>query len=103
MTGLPTLPFDQPNPLRLADRLRELQDERPISRVRTPAGDEAWLVTRYAEARALFADERLGRSHPNPDQAAKTTHSIMGAAVNQDHDSEDAEHARMRARLVPCF
>lgn len=66
---LPTLPFEQPAPLAIAPLLRALQAERPITRVQTPAGDEAWLVTRYAEVKELLADQRLGRSHPNPRHA----------------------------------
>ena len=59
---LPTLPFDRPNVLDVAPRMRELQAEGPITRVRTATGDEAWLVTRYDEVKTLFADPRLGRS-----------------------------------------
>jgi pentalenolactone synthase len=70
--------------------------------VRTQAGDEAWLVTRYEQVRELFADPRLGRSHPNPDQAARVNNSALLGGAIADED-EDANHAMMRAMLVPAF
>ena len=66
----PQLPFDRPNVLEVAPLYAVLRAEAPITPVRTPAGDPAWLVTRYEEVRALFGDSRLGRSHPNPAEAA---------------------------------
>ncbi|MCC3774674.1 cytochrome P450 [Streptomyces sp. UNOB3_S3] len=47
------------------DRLRR---EAPVSRLRLPTGDGAWLVTRYADVRALLRDPRLPSTarHPVP-------------------------------------
>ncbi len=103
MTELPTLPFDRPDVLSLAPRMRELRAEAPIVKVRTAAGDEAWLVTRYDEVRTLFANPLLGRSHPKPDEAAKISESALIGGARSGYDTEDADHARMRARLVPRF
>jgi pentalenolactone synthase len=103
MTELPTLPFDRPDALSLAPRLLELQAEAPIARVRTATGDEAWLVTRYDEVKQLFNDPRLGRSHPNPEQAARVSESALLGGAADGFDTEDADHALMRARLVPRF
>jgi cytochrome P450 len=103
MSALPTLPFDRPDPFGVPPTLRRLQAEAPIVRVRTAAGDEAWLVTRYEEVRALFADPRLGRSHPDPESAARITNSALMGGARGDFDTEDADHARMRRLLVPCF
>lgn len=103
MTELPTMPFQKPDLLSLAPKLLELQAETPITRIRTVVGDEAWLVTRYEDVKALFADPRLGRSHPNPEEAARTTASVLLRNTAKDFDTEDADHARMRSRLVPRF
>lgn len=103
MTELPTLPFDRPDLLALAPRMRELRAEAPIVRVRTAAGDPAWLVTRYDEIKELFADPRLGRSHPKPEEAAKISESALLGSAKDGYDTEDVDHARMRARLVPRF
>lgn len=103
MTELPTLPFDQPDVLRLAPLMRELQTEAPITKVRTGVGDEAWLVTRYDEVRALFADPRLGRSHPHPERAARLSDSALLGGPMEDYEGEDERHGLMRTRLVPRF
>jgi cytochrome P450 len=102
MTDLPQLPFARTGLLDAPPQLLKLQAEGPIARIRTQVGDEAWLVTRYDEVRELFADPRLGRSHPNPEQAARLTNSaIMSGAV--DDKDEDTNHAMMRALLMPAF
>jgi hypothetical protein len=43
----------------------------PVRRMRTPAGDPAWQVDGYREIKELLTDPRLGRSHPQPEQAAR--------------------------------
>lgn len=101
--NLPTLPFSSPNLLTMAPTLRALQEQAPITRVRTAVGDEAWLVTRYDEVKALFGDQRLGRSHPRPDEAARISGSPLMGGADGNFDTEDADHARMRALLVPRF
>jgi len=102
MSDLPQLPFAQTAVLDPPPGLLRLQAEGPIVRVRTQTGDEAWLVTRYEEVRELFADPRLGRSHPNPDEAARVSNSVLiGGAVADDN--EDENHAMMRAMLMPAF
>jgi cytochrome P450 len=71
------LPFDQPHPLRMAPVLCRMQREGVIHRVRTAVGDQAWLVTGYEEVRRLLADDRLGRSHPEPAKAARMGDSAL--------------------------
>ena len=100
---LPTLPFDRPNVLELAPRMRELQESMPVARVRTATGDLAWLVTRYADVRALFADPRLGRTHPRPAAAARVSESALLGGSSAGFETEGADHASMRSRLVPRF
>jgi cytochrome P450 len=100
---LPTLPFEQPALLSIAPLLRTLQAERPITRVRTPAGDAAWLVTRYAEVKELFGDRRLGRSHPDPEHAPRISDSILFGGPMERYETEHADHAQMHALLTPFF
>ncbi len=102
-SDLPRLPFERPSPLDLAPMYAALLAEAPIRRVLTPAGDEAWLVTGYDEARRLFADPRLGRSHPRPQTAARICASTMVGGPVGDHETEHDLHARMRRLLVPAF
>jgi pentalenolactone synthase len=75
----------------------------PVHRVRTPVGDEAWLVTEYAQVRRLLDDERLGRSHREPETAARTGESALFGGPLGDFDTEVTDHARLRALLQPHF
>ncbi len=75
-----------------------------IRRVITLAGDPAWLVTRYDDVKALLADQRLGRSHPDPAHAPRVSGSaIFGGPTGDDPAAEDADRVRMRRLLAPVF
>lgn len=75
----------------------------PIHRVRTPVGDEAWLVTGYAEVRELLDDDRLGRSHRSPQTAPRSRASALFGGPIGDFDAEFSGQERMRALLNPHF
>lgn len=97
------LPFEQADPLQVAPLLRQLLTRGPIHRVRTAVGDEAWLVTGYEQVRRLLADERLGRSHPDPDNAARSGESALFGGPLGNYDTEQADSARLRSLLAPHF
>ena len=97
------LPFEQAHPLQVAPLLRQLQRDGVIHRVRTMAGDQAWLVTGYEEVRGLLADERLGRSHPDPARAARLGKSALFGGPMGNYDTEPTDHARLRSLLHPHF
>jgi len=101
---LPAMPFDRSGVLELAPAYRALQGEQPISRVRTPAGDVAWLVTGYEVVKELFTDDRLGRAHPDPEHAPRFSNSFLflGGSVGT-YETEKADHARMRRVLTRSF
>ncbi len=99
----PRMPFDRPNVLEVAPLYEVLRREGPIVPVRTPAGDPAWLVTRYDEARDLWGDPRLGRSHPAPEDAAKISDAAIMGGPSGSYETEEADHTRMRKLLVPSF
>jgi len=83
--------------------LRQLQQDGVVHRVRTAVGDQAWLVTGYEEARRLLADERLGRSHPDPAKAARLGASVLFGGPMGNYDTEQADNARLRSLLQPHF
>ena len=97
------LPFDRPNVLDIAPLYAVLHRETAPVRVRTPAGDPAWLVTRFQQARELFADPRLGRSHPQPEKAARISDAAIINGPSGEYETEKAAHSRMRSLLVPAF
>ncbi|MEU0846254.1 cytochrome P450 [Streptomyces sp. NPDC005962] len=94
------MPFEQTNVLQLAPGLRTLQSQGAVHRVRTAEGDEAWLVTGHARVRQLLDDDRLGRSNPDPEAAAKDSGSAILAGLLGDFATD---HARLRALLEPHF
>jgi cytochrome P450 len=98
----PALPFDRTGLLGIPPMLRELQDRCPITRVRARTGDEVWMVTGHAELRQLFGDARLGRSHPDPEHAARLSDSLLGGPVGSC-ETEDTDTKRMHALLTPFF
>ena len=103
---LPSLATEREGLLRLrpSTLLRDLQEQAPICRVRTPAGDEAWLVTRYAEVKQLLMDERIGRSHLDPASAPRyVDNPLLDMLIIPDHEAARDAHKQTRAWLAPNF
>jgi pentalenolactone synthase len=76
---------------------------RSVQRVTTPAGDPAWLVIEYEDIKALLADPRLGRSHPEPERAARyATSAIFGGPMGAPAN-ERGDHNWMRRLLAHSF
>ncbi|OKI01859.1 cytochrome [Streptomyces sp. CB02923] len=100
---LPELTTEPPAVLRMSPLLRDLQERSPLCRVKTPAGDEAWLVTRYAELKALLLDERLGRAHPDPANAPRYVRNPFLDILITDDDPASAHklHIETRGLLTP--
>jgi cytochrome P450 len=97
------LPLTRPNVLDLAPLYDLLRRESPVTPVTTPAGDPAWLVTRFDEVRLLLGDPRLGRSHPDPDRASRITTAAVQEGPSGTYETEQADHKRMRKLLTPAF
>ncbi|MDT7805748.1 MAG: hypothetical protein QOI78_9181 [Actinomycetota bacterium] len=102
-TDTPRLPFARPNVLEIAPLYDVLRRQGPVVRVTTPVGDPAWLVTGFDLVRAVLSDPRFGRSHPAPEEASSLSDAAILSRPQGDHDTEHAEHARMRKMLVPSF
>ncbi|MFG1636244.1 cytochrome P450 [Pseudonocardia alni] len=102
-TERPRLPFTRPNLLDLAPFYEVLRREAPIAPVTTPAGDPAWLVTRFAEVRELLGDKRFGRSHPEPEKASRISTAAVQDGPTGTYENEAEEHGRMRRLLTPAF
>jgi cytochrome P450 len=97
------LPFPREDIFDLAPQARELLQTRSIARVRTLVGDEAWIVTGYALVKELFTDERLGRSHPEPEKAPRVSNFYLGGGPIGDFETERTVSQRFRKLLTPAF
>ena len=92
-------PFDPP------PGLRELQAEAPITRVRWWDGSFPWVVSRYADQRALLADPRISADSTHP------SHPHRAAGMREAHQKhgrpfirmDDPEHARLRRMVSAPF
>ena len=101
---LPSMPFDRSDVLEIAPMYRLLREERPLTRVRTPAGDVAWLASGYDVVKELLLDVRLGRAHRDPERAPRFSNSalILGGSIG-DYETDRAANDRMRRLLTPAF
>jgi pentalenolactone synthase len=70
--------------------------------MRTAAGDVGWLVTRYADVKALCADYRIGRSHPDPPAAPRLWEAALFSPAN-NYETELADHRQWRRVLAKGF
>ncbi|MFJ4923810.1 cytochrome P450 [Streptomyces sp. NPDC088725] len=64
---LPAMPVERATPLDPPTEYYQLREEQPVTRVRFPNGSTGWLVTRFEEGSAVFADPRLSARRPRHD------------------------------------
>lgn len=74
-----------------------------VQRITTQAGDPAWLITGYDTIRQLLVDRRLGRSHPDPENAARYSESVIFGQAVPSSPTEREDHARIRRLLGRSF
>ncbi|MES5819997.1 cytochrome P450 [Streptomyces sp. RG80] len=89
-------PFDPP------PGLKELQGQGPLTKVRLWDGSEPWLVTRYAEQRALLGDARVSSDIDRPGFPSKAS-SEGGEGKLSFIMMDDPEHARLRRLVTAPF
>jgi cytochrome P450 len=89
-------PFDPP------PRLRELQERTRLTKVRLWDGKTPWLVTRYADQRALLADPRISSDVTKPGYPSPAARSGDGSSISFIL-MDDPEHARLRRMVTAPF
>ncbi len=89
-------PFDPP------PALKELQQRGPLTKVRLWDGSEPWLVTRYAEQRALLGDARVSADTDRPGYPTKADPEA-GEGKLSFIMMDDPEHARLRRMVTAPF
>ena len=86
----------EPNP-----RLDQLRETEPVSRVRPPFGDDAWLVTRYADVRTVLSDPRFSRAAAISETAARATPVVP--PPNSIISMDPPDHTRLRRLVGKAF
>ncbi|WP_260470599.1 cytochrome P450 [Streptomyces sp. RP5T] len=86
-----------------------LREHAPVRRTRLPSGVEAWLVTRYADARQALADGRLSK---NPDHHAEDAHGKNKTGIPGERSAnlmthllniDPPDHTRLRRLVSKAF
>ena len=98
------VPFDEDSyyqdPLGFFARLRE---SRPVAPVPMPAYGRAWIVTRYADVRAVLTDPRLARDvHRWPGGGRSRPSEATGVYAHMLH-ADPPDHTRMRRLVQKAF
>ncbi|MGW0576093.1 cytochrome P450 [Streptomyces sp. NPDC002920] len=93
-TDVRPYPFDRPSAMQPCPVYKNLRETCPVSRVRMPSGDNAFLVTTYDEVRTVLSDQRFSRAATLEDGAPRL------AAAPQKFKSllnmDPPEHTRVR-------
>ncbi|WP_342211071.1 MULTISPECIES: cytochrome P450 family protein [unclassified Streptomyces] len=86
-----------------------LREHSPVHRTTLPSGVEAWLVTRYADARQALADSRLSKNpaHHAKDAQGRSKTGIPGerSANLMTHllNIDPPDHTRLRRLVSKAF
>jgi cytochrome P450 len=93
-------PFPWNPVMQMPEALRGLRKD-PVVEVTLPSGDNALLVTRYNDVRALFADERLSHNIARPDVARifAGTELFVDPRINRD----PPRHTNVRGLVTHAF
>jgi len=93
-------PFDP------AAELGQIRAQNPLVRMTYPDGHEGWLITGYAEARAVLGDQRFSSRYElahYPMPGAENTGEFPPAPPGDMTGIDAPEHTRYRKRLVGKF
>ncbi|WP_210583879.1 cytochrome P450 [Streptomyces sp. GESEQ-35] len=82
-----TYPMYGPTALGAPEEWDRLRRECPVARVTLPSGDEASLLTRYADVREVLSDGRFSR-RLDADDAARIADSESGGVFNRGADRD---------------
>jgi cytochrome P450 len=108
-------PFGPPERLEINPRYARLREHEPLSRVRLPYGEDAWLAVRHEDVRTVFGDARFSRAaaetrdepRVGPDRAGRNLlnmdppeHSRLRRLVSKAFTARRVEELRPRARQI---
>jgi cytochrome P450 len=95
------IPFEDAFRFDPSPTFAELREHRPVARVRTLAGAEVWLVTRYDDVRMVLADPRFSRAAVVKQGAPRV--ALAKPMPNSLTTTDPPEHTRLRKLVSSTF
>ena len=93
-------PFSVPDRLVVDPTYGELRENEPMTRVKLPYGEEAWLATRYEDVRTVLGDVRFGRAPAvQRDEPRLTPRQQYSGMLTMD----PPDHTRLRRLVAKAF
>ncbi|MBW4722477.1 cytochrome P450 [Saccharothrix obliqua] len=102
MTTAVSYPFGEPARLDPEPEFATLRAERPVSRVRLPFGEEAWLATRYEDVRTVLGDPRFSRAAATGRDEPRLRPAAVGVPGNI-MALDPPDHTRLRRLVMKAF
>ncbi|WP_433803084.1 cytochrome P450 [Actinomycetospora sp. CA-084318] len=103
-TGDPHYPMARQCPFDPPRELNAIQEQEPIRRVTLWDGSHPWLVTRYADVRAVLADQRFSADVFTPGYPATSPSvAIRRRSAPSFIAMDDPQHAFFRKMLISEF
>jgi cytochrome P450 len=93
-------PFGVNERLDLHPLYRHLQEHEPLSKVRMPYGQAAWLVTRYQDVKTVLGDPRFSRAEASRHDQPRVTPDALPLGLL---DMDPPEHTRLRRLVAKAF
>ena len=93
-------PFGANVRLDLHPQYRALQEHEPLSRVRMPHGEAAWLVTRFEDVKTVLGDPRFSRTEASRHDQPRMTPDPLPLGLL---DMDPPEHTRLRRLVAKAF
>ncbi|MGA5299488.1 cytochrome P450 [Nucisporomicrobium flavum] len=93
-------PFSDPDRLDLDPLYAQLRREEPVTRVRLPFGEEAWLATRLQDVKTVLGDLRFSRAAAVGRDEPRTTPRQIGTGILS---MDPPDHSRLRRLVAKAF
>ncbi len=95
-----TYPFNVAEALDLDPTYAQLREQEPLSRVKLPYGEEAWLATRYEDVKVVLGDPRFSRAATvERDEPRLRPRQQVGGILSMD----PPDHTRLRRMVAKAF
>jgi cytochrome P450 len=99
MTTVRDYPFDMED-ISVSARYAQLRGAEPMSRVRLPYGEPAWLATRYADCKVVMTDPRFSRELAQGLDQPRLRRELTGDGIM---GMDPPDHTRLRRLVGKAF